>query len=156
MSTATHRPDTNRPTQLVQIAAGLVAATFLAVGILGFVPGITSNADNLDTHGPGGSGGHAELLGIFGVSVLHNLVHIGFGLAGLALARRVNTATAYLTGGGLVYGLVALYGMAVDENSTANFLPVNTADNWLHLALAIAMIALGTVLGRRGALKASP
>jgi hypothetical protein len=32
---------------------------------------------------------------------------------------------------------------------TANFVPVNAADNWLHLVLAIAMLVLGIVLGRR-------
>jgi hypothetical protein len=36
-----------------------------------------------------------------------------------------------------------IYGMVIDQHSAANFVPVNTADNWLHLALAIGMIALG-------------
>ena len=32
-----------------------------------------------------------------------------------------------------------------DEHSTANFVPVNSADNWLHFVLAVGMIALGAV-----------
>jgi hypothetical protein len=32
--------------------------------------------------------------------------------------------------------------------SSANFVPLNTADNWLHLLLAVGMIALGVLLGR--------
>ena len=42
-----------------------------------------------------------------------------------------------------------LYGVVVDHDSDANFVPVNDADNWLHLGLGIGMIALGLV-GRRG------
>jgi len=33
--------------------------------------------------------------------------------------------------------------------SSANFVPLNAADNWLHLGLGIGMIALGMLLGRR-------
>jgi hypothetical protein len=42
-----------------------------------------------------------------------------------------------------------IYGLLVDHDSSANFVPVNDADNWLHLGLAVAMIALGAALGRR-------
>jgi hypothetical protein len=42
-----------------------------------------------------------------------------------------------------------IYGLVVDHHSSANFVPVNDADNWLHLGLAVAMIALGAALGRR-------
>ena len=43
-----------------------------------------------------------------------------------------------------------LYGLAIDHDSAANFVPVNTAENWLHLGLGIAMLALGLLLGRTG------
>jgi Domain of unknown function (DUF4383) len=42
-----------------------------------------------------------------------------------------------------------LYGLIINEDSVANIVPVNTADNWLHLALAVAMIGLGLALGRQ-------
>ena len=35
-----------------------------------------------------------------------------------------------------------------ERSSEANFVPVNTPDNWLHLGLGVAMIALGVVVGR--------
>lgn len=126
--------------ELVRKAAWLVAAAFLAVGVLGFVPGITTGYDDL---GFAGHNSEAELLGIFDVSVLHNLVHLGFGIAGLFLARTVGGATGYLLGGGLLYGLVFLYGVGIDHDSSANFLPVDGSDNWLHLALTLVMLALG-------------
>jgi hypothetical protein len=41
-----------------------------------------------------------------------------------------------------------LYGVVVDHDSDANFLPLNDADNLLHLGLALAMIVLGIVGSR--------
>jgi hypothetical protein len=82
------------------------------------------------------------------VSVLHNIVHLLFGMVGLALARTVSGATAYLLGGGVVYLVLAVYGAVVDHGSSANFVPVNDADDWLHLALGLGMVGLG-LLGLR-------
>jgi hypothetical protein len=93
------------------------------------------------------------LLGVFQVSVLHNIVHLLFGVAGLLLARTPAQARNYLVVGGAIYIVLWLYGLLIDHNSAANFVPVNTADNWLHLVLGLGMIALGLALSsnRRGA-----
>jgi hypothetical protein len=131
----------------VQTAAALVGAVFLLVGVLGFVPGITTDYGDL---GVAGHGSGAALLGIFQVSILHNVVHLLFGVAGLALARTAGSARAYLVGGGAVYLVLWLYGMLIDKTSAANFVPLNRADDWLHLVLGLAMVALGVVLGKRG------
>ncbi len=130
----------------VQAAAAVVAIAFLLVGILGFVPGITSHYDSL---GAAGHESHAKLLGIFQVSVLHNVVHLLFAAAGIALARTASTARAYLVGGGVVYLVLWIYGLVVDQKSEANFVPLNDADNWLHLVLGLGMIGLGLVMSRR-------
>jgi hypothetical protein len=129
----------------MQKAATAVAAVFLLVGVLGFIPGITSDYDTMTF---AGHDSDAKLLGIFEVSVLHNIVHLLFGVVGLALARTWNGARSYLIGGGVIYLVLWLYGLVVGEDSTANFVPVNNADNWLHLVLAVGMIALGLGLGR--------
>lgn len=130
----------------VQAAAALVGTVFLLVGVLGFIPGITQDHDSLHAAGPES---RAELLGLFQVSVLHNVVHLLFGAAGLALARTASSARGYLVAGGAIYLVLWLYGLVVDETSQANFVPLNTADDWLHLVLGLAMIALGVVLGKR-------
>ena len=129
----------------IQVAALAVGAVFLLVGVLGFVPGITSNYDQLTF-----AGHHSEaaLLGIFNVSVLHNLVHLIFGVAGVVLARTFRTSRIYLLGGGAIYLVLFLYGLAIDHDTSMNFVPVNDADNWLHLGLAVVMLALGAALGR--------
>jgi hypothetical protein len=92
-----------------------------------------------------------ELLGLFHVSVLHNLVHLAFGAAGLLLARSVRGASGFLIGGAVVYAVVFLYGLIVDQDSDANFLPVNDADNVLHAGLALGMLLLGLLLTPRRA-----
>lgn len=127
----------------VQLVAGAVGAVFLLVGILGFVPGVTTNFDLLMIAGHESG---ALLLGIFAVSVLHNIVHLAFGVAGLVMSRTASAAKAFLVGGGIIYLVVWLYGILVDESSAANLVPVNAADNWLHLALGVGMIALGLLV----------
>jgi hypothetical protein len=130
----------------VQKAAALVGIVFLAVGVLGFIPGITTNYDTLQF---ASHHSEAKLLGLFQVSILHNIVHLLFGIAGLALARTISGAKRYLVVGGIIYLVLFVYGLAVPMNSSANFVPVNLADNILHVLLGIGMIALGALLTRR-------
>lgn len=127
----------------VQTAAALVGTAFLLVGIAGFVPGITENASDIEF---AGHESPAELFGVFQVSVLHNVVHLLFGIVGLAAARRMKAARSYLVVGGVVYLALALYGAIVDRTDEANFVPLNRADDWLHLGLGVGMILLGAAL----------
>lgn len=123
-------------------ASMVVGATFLLVGVLGFIPGITTGYDDMTFAGHESG---AELLGIFQVSVLHNVVHLLFGVVGIVAARTASTAAWFLLGGGLVYAVLWLYGLVIDKESSANFVPLNTADDWLHLVLAALMIVLGAI-----------
>ena len=127
---------------LVQNVARLVGIVFLLVGILGFIPGVTTNLyDGLEF---AGNDGTAELLGIFQVSVLHNIVHLLFGLAGLALAATPSGARTYLIGGGAIY--LALFVLGIIGGG--DWIPANNADNWLHLLLGAGMIGLGVLTTR--------
>ena len=129
----------------VQRAAQLFGIVFLLVGILGFIPGITSDYDQLTTFDDQG----AKLFGIFGVNILENVAHLLYGIAGLALARTWAGAKNYFIWGGLIYVALWLYGLIIDEESSANFLGLNEPSNWLHLVLGVAMIAAGYLLSRR-------
>ena len=116
--------------------AGLV---FLLVGIAGFIPGITTNLyDGLDF---AGDGSEAELLGIFQVSVLHNIVHLLFG-AGIFLAATPEGARNYLIGAGTIYLVLFVLGIL----GGADWIPANDADDWLHLVLGAALLGAGLVL----------
>ena len=130
------------PVQLVALLAG---AAFLLVGVLGFVPGITSDYADLSF---AGRSSEAHLLGLFQISVLHNVVHLLFGGIGIAASRSFAGARGFLVGAGATYLALTVYGFLVSHDSPANFVPVNTADNLLHLGLGAGMLAAGIVLGR--------
>lgn len=123
----------------VQIAALIYGIVFLLVGVAGFIPGLTQNLDTIQF---AGHEGDAMLLGIFHVSILHNIVHLLYGVAGLALARTAASARHYLLWGGVIYLGLALYGALIDYDSAANFVPLSDANNWLHLGLGVTMVAL--------------
>ncbi|MDQ7810725.1 DUF4383 domain-containing protein [Amycolatopsis sp. A133] len=144
----TRSPEATRTTARSpgQVIATVVGAVFLLVGLGGFIPGLTTGYDQLTFAGHNST---AMLLGLFMVSVLHNIVHLLFGIAGLVLARTSRGAHGYLIGGGVIYLVLWLYGLIIDHDSAANFVPVNTADNWLHLGLGIGMIALGAASAAR-------
>jgi Domain of unknown function (DUF4383) len=115
----------------VQGAALLVAGGFLVIGLLGFVPGLTSNG---------------LLFGVFAISALHNILHLLTGFVGLALARTYAASRAYFLGGGLVYLALWLHGLFMGRG----LLPINGADNWLHFGLGAGMVLLGlTLAGQR-------
>ncbi|MFF1251995.1 DUF4383 domain-containing protein [Pseudarthrobacter sp. NPDC058329] len=130
----------------LQTAALATGGVFLLVGVVGFIPGITSNYGAM---GMAGHGSRSLLMGVFQVSVLHNVVHLAFGVAGTLLARTHQQARSYLIYGGVIYLVLWLYGLLVGDETPANFVPLNGADNWLHLALGLAMIILAILLSPR-------
>jgi hypothetical protein len=129
----------------VQLLATLVSVTFVLAGVIGFIPGLTTNLyDGLEF---AGEDGNAEILGLFHTSVLHNLVHLLFGLVGLALARTYSGARTFLIWGGVIYIALWLIGLF----GGLDWIPANDADDWLHFVLGVAMIGLG-FFSTRGAL----
>ena len=132
----------------LQTVAMLVGIVFLLVGILGFIPGITTDA-------PGdfaGDESEAELFGIFQTSILHNIVHLLYGIAGLALARTWDGARTFLIGGGVIYLALWLLGIM----GGADWIPSNNADNWLHFGLGLGMIGAGVLLSRGEVTRTTP
>ena len=126
-----------RDRTLAQTLALAFGLTFLGAAILGFIPGITTNYDEMKF---AGNDSEAELLGIFQVSILHNIVHGLFGIAGLAMARTWESARTYLLASGIIYVVLFVYGLIVGDNDDANFVPINNADDWLHLILALGLL----------------
>jgi hypothetical protein len=147
MSTVNARtPDRGYARSATQKVALVFGIVFLVVGIAGFIPGLTSQMSGMQMAGHGSS---AMLLGTFQVSVLHNIVHLAFGVAGVAFARSFRGARGFLIWGGVVYLVILIYGLFASGATAANFVPLNTADNWLHAFLGVVMILLGVLLGRR-------
>jgi 4-hydroxybenzoate polyprenyltransferase len=117
----------------------LITVVLMGLGVMGFIPALVARYDSMTFAGPGST---AVLFGVFEVSVLGNLIHLALGITGVAVAGRTGGTRRFLFLAGLVLLLLAAYGWIVDPDSAANFVPVNHADNWLHLCLGAGMIAL--------------
>lgn len=142
-----------RDRSLLQTAALVVGVVFLLVGILGFIPGITTHYSDLKF---AGHNSDAELLGIFNTSILHNIVHLLFGIAGISLSRTWDGARTFLIGGGVIYLVLFVYGLIFHGENGGNWIPVNWADNVLHLVLGLGMVGLGVVLGKETVRRTAP
>lgn len=114
---------------MLKSAAIIFGIVFLLAGVFGFVPGITTNE---------------MMLGIFHVNAAHNAVHLLSGAAAL-IAGVMSTAAAriYFRVFGVVYGLVAILGFYAGNGLLLGLISNNTADTWLHVAIALVSLALG-------------
>jgi hypothetical protein len=127
----------------VQIAAVVAGSALLLLGIVGFIGGITTPIGDLKFAGDRPS---ARIFGVFQISGLHNLAHMLSGIVALPLARRSRTARIYLIGAGVFYLGFWLIGFV----NHSSWIPADDADDVLHLALGIGLIALGVFSpGRR-------
>ncbi|MDQ4130183.1 MAG: DUF4383 domain-containing protein [Actinomycetota bacterium] len=117
-----------------QLYALIFGVALLAAGVLGLFADATFANVGSDVEG--------RNFIVFEVNGWHNVVHIASGALGLAVMGSVAAARTYALGFGLVYLGVAIWGF-LEGNSVAGLLPVNTADNFLHLIIAAAGIAAG-------------
>jgi hypothetical protein len=117
----------------VQRIAQVFGVVFILVAILGFVTSGTSlDADPTTAR---------KILGLFPVNLLHNLVHLIFGIWGLTAARSFGGATAYGRLGGIIY--LALAALALVSPSMFGLVPIGGHDIWLHAVLGSALLAAG-------------
>jgi hypothetical protein len=118
---------------------------FLLFGVLGFVPGITAmhteDHPNLIVEGPG----DGALLGLFHVNVLHNIIHLLYGVMGLTMCRTLPSARRYAQIVGVSYLLLAVLGLIpfANINNTFGLVPIHGHDVWLHLLLGLPAAYFG-------------
>ena len=115
---------------MVKTMATVFGVVLLLVGILGFIPGITTS-DGL-------------LLGIFHVNTLHNIIHLlsgaialWAGMSGMAASRM------YFQVFGVIYALVAILGFVYGDKDILSIVANNMADTWLHVVIAVVALYLG-------------
>lgn len=120
----------------LQRFALIYGIVFVVVGILGFVPGITTPHSHPDVELTTSMG---LVLGLFPVNALHNLVHLAFGIWGLIAARGVVAARVYARAVAVIYALLTVMGLipAADLYTTFGLVPLYGHDIWLHAVLAI-------------------
>jgi hypothetical protein len=130
-------------TRVFALVYGIV---FLAVGIAGFIPGITQPGGPSPEGSPPVHDVHL-LLGIFPVNAAHNLVHVLFGLGGLIASRDLRLSWFYACITGAVYLILFFMGLTSGLKTMFGMAPLYGADVWLHLVLAVIAIAFA-VTGR--------
>jgi uncharacterized protein DUF4383 len=126
----------DRPRSPAQLFCLVIGATLVLVGVLGFF--VEAKFDTSTGGDPGALDG--ENLIIFEVNGWHNTVHILSGLFLLALMGRHATARIAALSFGAIYAVVTLIGL-IDGTDVLGLLPVNPADNILHILLTVAAFA---------------
>jgi hypothetical protein len=124
-----------------QLFALVIGAVLVGAGIIGFFYN-ASFATGQDVP-------RDAVFGILDVNAWHNLVHIATGALGLATFASAASARAYALGLGAIYLVVAIWGFVLGDGGVIlNLVPVNTADNILHVLIALTGIAAGVMSGR--------
>lgn len=111
---------------MLRFFAILFGIVFICVGVAGFLPSFNPNG---------------LLLGYFEVNMMHNIVHIVSGVIAIMAATSYRYARLYFQVFGIVYGLVAILGFVTGGDLM--MMHVNTADNFLHVFIAVVALYLG-------------
>jgi hypothetical protein len=120
---------------LAQVYATALGGVLVLVGIVGFLVE--------PSFGVGDSAQRGTLI-LFDINGWHNVVHLLSGIVGLAMAGTAAKARLFSIGYGVVYVLVTILGFVVgDGGLLLSIIPINTADNLLHLVIALTGIGVG-------------
>jgi hypothetical protein len=82
-------------------------------------------------------------LGLFPVNILHNAVHILFGIWGLLACRALASAKLYARGVALIYAVLTVAGFVPGLDTLFGFVPLFGNDIWLHALLALVAAYFG-------------
>ena len=117
---------------MVRRVALVFGIVFLLIGVAGFLTegGMSMSAEP-----------HGLLLGLFPVNLLHNVVHLLFGVWGLAASRSFAGAKSYAQIGGVIYLVLAVLGFVAP--TTFGFIPIGGNDIWLHAVLGLVLAGVG-------------
>jgi hypothetical protein len=113
--------------------AMIYGIAFLVVGVAGFIPGVTTPHTHPEITAGTGLG---LLFGLFPVNLLHNIVHVLFGIWGVFAARTLGAARMYFRAVAIIYLVLGIMGVIPGLRTTFGLIPLYGHDVWLHLLLA--------------------
>ena len=118
---------------MLRKVALIFGIVFILVGILGFVTpgGMSMDADPAPGH----------ILGMFGVNLLHNVVHLLVGVWGIVASRSWGGAKSFMQIGGVAYIVLAVLGFVAP--TTFGLIPIGGNDIYLHAVLGLIMAGIG-------------
>lgn len=120
---------------MIRTFALVFGIIYVLVGVLGFVPGLNQMHGGMPHQAIDSF--HGNLLGIFPVNVMHNIVHLAIGAWGIVASRSVGGARMYGRALAVIYGLLAVLGLIPATNTLFGLAPIYGHDIWLHALSAI-------------------
>ena len=123
-------------------ASMVFGVVFVLAGLSGFFP----SPPPLDAPPLAVEHGHGLALGLFPINTLHNVVHLLFGVLGIAAGMgALLSARSYFQMVAVVYALLAVLGLIPATHTTFGLVPIWGNDVWLHAALAAGAAYFGFV-----------
>lgn len=102
----------------------VIGVVFILAGILGFF--------------------NDPLLGILEVDALHNIIHLATGILALVFTSQGEAqGRKFFLIFGIVYGLITVLGFLTGEGKLLGLVSINQADNYFHLIVTVAFLAIG-------------
>jgi hypothetical protein len=126
---------------VAQRIAQIFGWAFVLVGLAGFAATGSSMEANHELA--------PKLFGLFPVNVLHNVVHLVFGVWGILASRSLGGSRGYFVGAGVIYLLLAALGTVVPDGF--GLVPIGGNDVGLHIFLALGLLAASLLARRRAA-----
>lgn len=124
----------------------VVGIVYLLVGLLGFIPGLVSAYTGPDLAVAAGAG---NLMGLFPINILHNIVHLAIGAWGIASYRSISGSVAFARGLAIFYGLLTILGiLPAPLSTTFGLIPIHGADVALHAVTALIAAYFGFMANR--------
>ena len=117
----------------VQRVAQIFGIVFILTAVAGFLASGTSMEHDPELA--------PKIIGLFPTNLLHNIVHLAFGVWGLVASRSFSGARTYGRIGGIIY--LVLAALAFVDPTTFGLIPIGGNDIWLHAVLGIGLAAAG-------------
>jgi hypothetical protein len=121
------------------LAFGIV---FLLVGLAGFIPGLLADPA-ADEPALAIEAARGRLMGLFPVNLVHDLIHVIFGIWGIVAYRSFPAARVYAKSVAVIYAVLVVMGFIPILNTTFGLAPIYGHDIWLHALLAIVAAYFG-------------
>jgi hypothetical protein len=129
-----------------QYFALVVGILYVLVGVMGFIPGLVTEPISPEAVGLGYTKGYGNLLGLFPINQLHNIVHLVIGGLGIFASLSLGSSRLYSGVLAIFYGALALMGLFPATQSTLGLIPIFGNDVWLHAGTAAIAAYFGFIV----------
>ena len=115
---------------------------FLIAGASGFIPGLSTPPH--PSHPPLiVDSFYGQAMGLFPVNILHNLVHLAFGVWGLLAYKSLSASRTYAKAVAIIYSVLIVAGFIPGLNTMFGLVPLFGNDILLHIGLALPAAYFG-------------